>query len=233
LNGKKMRCGARSNVPLWAAALCVLAVACAGTTLTGKQQQHPVLIAAPMTLGEADPEPTDADAEQSASVAATAEVSPEPEPTLTDLPDPRPLAEREQWEYELAFADGQVHVKRVTLRVFDHPVVSARHVGRFAIELWIGRELIERVRFDFPLLGAEVPVAERQDIREAPRFEPGLHASRTVLVPNSKRAVRAQLVDRATGSTTPLPWPPDAPLDPIIPAAETASAQAGSAPIPE
>jgi hypothetical protein len=100
-------------------------------------------------------------------------------------------------------------------KVFDRPVVTARPMGRFAIELWIGRELIDRVRFDFPLLGAEEPPGDRQSIHAEPRFEPGLEAERTILVPNSERATRAQLVDRATGKIQALPWPPDAPLDPV------------------
>lgn len=202
-------------------------LACAGTSLTGKEQQHPVLIATPVPALEPESRALPA-----ASASAT-EAEPAAPPFADEVSDPQPLAQEEQWQYELAFADGTVRVERVSLRVFERPVVTARHVGRFAIELWIGRELIERVRFDFPLLGAEVPVGERRAVREPARFEPGLHALRTVLVPNSARAVRAQLVDRATGSATPLPWPPNAPLAPVIPKAEASVAEPAPAPIPE
>jgi hypothetical protein len=185
-----------------------------------------VLVSAPVALGEGR------NASATPAPSATA-ASTQTKAAVSDVPDPKPLAEREQWEYELTFADGEVRVTAAVLRTVERPVVTARHVGRFANELWIGRELIDRVRFDFPLLGAEVPTAERQAIHEAPRFEPGLHAVRKVLIPNSPRAVRAQLVDRATGETTVLPWPPNAPLDPSIPGAETDAGQGGAAPIPE
>lgn len=210
--------------------LLLVPLACAGARLGGEQQQHPVLVATPITVGEAEPR---AETPEPSATAPTATAVPE---RASEAPDPRPLAEREHWEYELVFHEGEVQVRSVSLRTFERPVVTARHHGRFAVELWIGRELVERVRFDFPLLGAEVPPTERQGIHEQPRFEPGLHAVRTVLVPNARRAVRAQLVDRATGETTLLPWPPDAPLDPIvpiIPAAENADGPAGSTPIPE
>jgi hypothetical protein len=136
------------------------------------------------------------------------------------------------WEYDLHFEEGAVGVARVSRRVFERPVSTARQMGRFAIELWIGRELIDRVRFDFPLIGAETPPGEVRSIHEAPRFEPGLQAERKVLVPSSDRATRAQLVDRATGKIQALPWPPDAPLDPI-PSASLAPGPAETPPIPE
>jgi hypothetical protein len=142
-----------------------------------------------------------------------------PEPTLLThggQPDPEPLRLAAQWEYEVGYDGGAVHVVRVTPKSFARPVVTARQMGRYAIELWIGSELIERVRFDFPLLAAEeVPSGKRRPLNEPPSFASGAHLRRTLLVPRSPRATRAVLVDRATGSVTPLPWPPDAPLAPV------------------
>jgi hypothetical protein len=95
-------------------------------------------------------------------------------------------------------------------------------MGRFAIELWIGRELIERVRFDFPLLAAEdKPKAGAKHAGEMPNFAAATRVSQSVLVPASRRATRALLIDRATGKTEALPWPPDAPF--VAPAAVTGS----------
>jgi hypothetical protein len=73
-------------------------------------------------------------------------------------------------------------------------------MGRFALELFEGASLVERVRFDFPLLGA-------------PDADAGLSLSlklRTrigVVFPATKRGIRLELTDRATGKRWALPWP--------------------------
>jgi hypothetical protein len=136
-------------------------------------------------------------------------------PTHAPLPDPEALRTPDQWEYTFRYDHGDVRVEQVRHLRFEQPVVTARSVGRFAVELWIGRELIDRVRFDFPLLAGEpVPAGRRRPLDEPPTLLPGADTARTVLVPQSARATRAVLVDRATGATRALPWPPDAPLDP-------------------
>ncbi len=129
-------------------------------------------------------------------------------------PDPEPLRMEEQWDYTLTYRDGGVLVDSVEPVKLEAPVVTVRRMGRFAIELWVGSELLERVRFDFPLLGAEPAGAAKKDgprpMREAPRFQ--VEATLDVRVPASPRATRAVLVDRATGESMPLAWPPDAPI---------------------
>lgn len=127
------------------------------------------------------------------------------------LPDPEPLAVARQWEYRLEYDHGAVHVAGVRPLLYAKPVVTARNMGRYAIELWIGHELVDRVRFDFPVIAADAPVTgKRRPLHEAPSLAPGAVVERTVLVPASTRPTRAVLVDRATGKTQPLPWPPDA-----------------------
>ena len=145
-----------------------------------------------------------------------------------ELPDPTPLASSEHWRYELHHRDGSVSVTRVTLVRHARAVVTPRHLGRFAIELWIGRELIDRVRFDFPLLADDSALREGQGSRawSAPSFGPGADVTCAVLVPASPRATRAELVDRSTGSRTSLPWPP-APADPRAPPAASEEASGG------
>ena len=131
------------------------------------------------------------------------------------LPDPDPLRLARQWQYTLLYNRGKVSVQSVKGLRFSHPVVTARNMGRYAIELWIGHELIDRVRFDFPLVAAEVPQhGRRQPIQEPPTLAAGAVVTRQVLVPASTRATRAVLVDRASGVRQPLPWPPDHPLPP-------------------
>jgi hypothetical protein len=132
----------------------------------------------------------------------------------SDLPDPQPLRLDRQWEYELVYDRGKVSVGTVRERRFQRPIVTQRQMGRWAIELWIGAELVERVRFDFPLTAADDPRRGPRPIREPPSFAEGVSTTRTLLVPASPRATRAVLVDRATGELIELPWPPDAPLGP-------------------
>jgi hypothetical protein len=129
-------------------------------------------------------------------------------------PDPEPLRLARQYEYEIVYDAGKVRVASVRRLLYSQPIVTSREMGRWAIELWIGHELIERVRFEFPLLGAEEPRTKpRRPLQEPPSFAEGAHVSRKVLVPASPRATRAVLVDRATGDVQVLPWPPDAPIE--------------------
>lgn len=134
----------------------------------------------------------------------------EPAPPPGSQPDPEPLRVAKQYEYELAYQRGEVSVTQVRAVTYAQPVVTARRMGRYAIELWIGRELVDRVRFDFPMTAADEPEAKGpQRLNAAPNLGEGASATKLVLVPAAERARRAVLVDRATGSATELPWPPD------------------------
>jgi hypothetical protein len=125
-------------------------------------------------------------------------------------PDPPPLVTRAQWLYRFVYKKGDVVVAGVRKKEFERPVATERRVGRFAVELWVGQELVERVRFDFPLLAADpAPEGRKQSLHGTPAFGPGAETSREVAVPASDRATKAVLVDRLNGHTIPLPWPPD------------------------
>ncbi|MEZ4222443.1 MAG: hypothetical protein R3B13_16005 [Polyangiaceae bacterium] len=146
------------------------------------------------------------------------------------MPDPEALKERVQWEYVVEYDHGKVRVVSVTRREYKRPVPTSRTMGRFALELWIGHELLERVRFDFPLLGAEEPKGPRHPLKEPPTFAAGATVQRTILVPNSARATKAFILDRATGERVDLPWPPNAPLPPPgLPSAAVAKAAVADA----
>jgi hypothetical protein len=135
-------------------------------------------------------------------------------------PDPDPLRLADQWEYEFEYQGGTVSVLATTARHFATPVASARRFGRFAVELWIGQELVERIRFDFPGLAPEAAPSETgkpQRLHAPTDLGKGVHVRQTVLVPAAPRARRAQWVDRATGEVRPLPWPPDHPLSEFSP----------------
>jgi hypothetical protein len=80
-------------------------------------------------------------------------------------------------------------------------------MGRFALELFEGPTLIERVRFDFPMLG--VPEApDAGFLRTPPRLEPKLRTRIGVLMPATKRGTKLELWDRARDVRVTLPWPP-------------------------
>jgi hypothetical protein len=110
---------------------------------------------------------------------------------------------------------GEITVERVARVELPAPAASPRRMGRFAVELWIGQELVDRVRFDFPLLAADVAEGRKRPLHDSPRFAPGADTRTTVRVPGSERATRALLVDRLTARVVPLEWPPNATAAPV------------------
>jgi len=117
-----------------------------------------------------------------------------------DLPDPQAVNSEFQLDYLLGFENGELVLLGQSAVELTSPVPTARRFGRFALELWVGKELLERARFDVPLLGAG---AEETDI-----IESGLSAQIKVRIPEVLRARAARVVDRKTGETLQLPWPP-------------------------
>jgi hypothetical protein len=87
-------------------------------------------------------------------------------------------------------------------------------MGRFALELFEGKALMERVRFDFPLLGAgeglDVPDAgtRRPLHADPPSLVPKLVTRIGVMFPATTRGTMLQVWDRATDRRWTLPWPP-------------------------
>lgn len=133
-----------------------------------------------------------------------------PPPRVDALPDPAPQRRKEQIELRLRFEDGSLHVISSRAVVHQQPVVTPRRIGRFAAELWLGGELLERLRFEVPLLGAD----------GGESLERGLVTELTISLPALERANRLQLVDRKTDTATVLDWPPAAPVPPQPEAAE-------------
>lgn len=209
-----------------------VAVACSGARFEGSAQ-GPAL-SMPTRIAEGSDQ--DAGVTDGASDARQLIGAASRDPGPGSLPDPEALKEARHFQYQVIYEKGRVRVASVRAVRFKHPVPAVRKMGRFAIELWLGRELIERVRFDFPLVAAEDPRKKKaHPLHEPPNFADGVVASLEVLVPASARATRALLVDRALGSREDLPWPPDAPLGPHIaelPRDAGALADANAAPNP-
>lgn len=143
-----------------------------------------------------------------AGAPPTEPIMTEPAQRSSAPPDPEPLRQAEQYEYSFAYEDGATRVLGVRPKKFQQPVVTARKMGRFAVELWIGSELVDRVRFDFPLLAVEEPPQRRPKLNAPPSLAGGVLKA-TVLVPAASRARRALLVDRATNREMELDWPPN------------------------
>jgi hypothetical protein len=120
-------------------------------------------------------------------------------------PDPAAMSERQQWVFDLRWDRGDIYLLEVHKIDMGEPHLTPRVMGRFALELFEGPTLIERVRFDFPMLGP--PPAP--DAGKTPaRFEPKLRTRIGVLFPATKRGTRLELWDRATNVRMPLAWPP-------------------------
>jgi hypothetical protein len=177
----------------------------------------------PTALPALPPDSDAGDAGTPAGEKGGAAASASQPPRTGTLPDPPPLRTSEHYEYVVVYSRGQVSVQSVRPWHSRTPLPTGRAIGRYAIELWIGHELVDRVRFDFPLLAAEPPpkTGPRRPLHEPPSLSAGAVVARRVVVPASPRATRALLVDRATGAAQPLPWPPPAPAS---------TSDAGSAP---
>ena len=126
-------------------------------------------------------------------------VTPVGDPSPTP-PDPSPLVERRQWIFDLRCDRGDVWLVGTTARDLDEPQPTPRVMGRFALELFEGdgdlATLVERVRFDFPMLGAPEVDAGPGVIS----FQRQLRTRIGVLFPSTKRGTRLELVDRADRS---------------------------------
>lgn len=129
-------------------------------------------------------------------------------------PDPPAMSERMQWVFDLRWDRGEVYLLEVHKIDMGTPHPTPRVMGRFALELFEGPTLIERVRFDFPMLG--VPEPPDAGMRTQPRFEPKLKTRIGVLFPATSRGTKLELWDRARDVRVALPWPPhEGPAGPV------------------
>ncbi|MGH7434456.1 MAG: hypothetical protein ACRENE_02195 [Polyangiaceae bacterium] len=137
-------------------------------------------------------------------------VSPVGDPSPTP-PDPPPLVERRQWVFDLRWDRGDVWLLGTTAQDLEEPQPTPRVMGRFALELFEGDgslcTLVERVRFDFPMLGPPEGDAGPPGTGVI-SLQRNLRTRIGVLFPSTKRGTRLELVDRATGRRWSLPWPP-------------------------
>jgi len=119
--------------------------------------------------------------------------------------DPDPLVERAQWVFDLRWERGDVWLLGAKRVLMPAPRVTPRAMGRFALELYEGPTLIERVRFDFPLLA--VPDLADAGWASPPALTRKMRTRIGVIFPATQRGTRLELWDRATGDRWSLPWP--------------------------
>ncbi len=141
-----------------------------------------------------------------ADVGDAGKSAPTPNPQAKIPPDPPALAERMQWVFDLRWERGEVYLVQIHKTDMGQIHPTPRVMGRFALELYEGPTLIERARFDFPMLGAYE--AADAGWKGPARFEPKLKTRIGVLFPATKRGTRLELWDRASDRRWPLPWPP-------------------------
>jgi hypothetical protein len=184
--------------------------ACLGIALTaavslGCNRQKPDFGTLPRVIvpfGETASEPAEAQAIPQPSKDAP--VKPQDEEQVSvDAADPPPLVTKEQIDFVFKFDKGAISVLSFERKMLALKTPTDRRVGRFAFELFIGSTLLERVRFDFPLLGAGTP-------QEEDALEGGLTTQTNVRIPWSERANRARILDRKTRNSVEIVWPPEA-----------------------
>jgi hypothetical protein len=146
-------------------------------------------------------------------------------------PDPDPLVTRRKWIYQIIWHEGAVFVPTPRLIERKRPTETPRVMGRFALELYVGRTLVERVRFELPNLDGDVLSGQRRPRGAGLDMERRVRVTASVEVPDSDRATYAVLVDRATGVRQRVPWVPVDRLSATSPAA-SAPGTAASAPTP-
>jgi len=143
-------------------------------------------------------------------------------------PDPPGHASKKQWVFDVSFKNGKASITRVSSNFLNNPTPTARMMGRFAVEFWVGKELLDRIRFDVPLLDRD-PKDQRRGPLRGPNFA-NVSARLTVRMADNPRATFVQIVDRSTGDVQRFAWPPesDGKLVPVGAPAAPASGAAGA-----
>jgi hypothetical protein len=122
-------------------------------------------------------------------------------------PDPQPVASTKQWVFEIRSKDSVPSIVKVSEITVDKPTATARVMGRFALEFYVGTELLDRVRFDVPLAGDVPRDEDQQPGKKRPQWK--VNTKLFARMADHPRATLCRLVDRATGDIQVFLWPPD------------------------
>jgi len=134
------------------------------------------------------------------------------------LPDPTPLVSKEQWVFDLRFSAGDLYLLGIHHVELAASQATPRAMGRFSLELYEGATLLERARFDFPMMGDGAALTHPTATPEAgtplpiqgraPSLTAKVSSRVGVIFPAAPKGTRMEIVDRATDRHWPLPWPP-------------------------
>jgi len=132
--------------------------------------------------------------------AAAAPSSAQTVPRWPRHSDPPPLVTRGFLKLTLRLEHGAPSLRKAVRGTFKKPrAILPRYAGRFAIELYAGKALLDVVRFDFPLAAA---VGESGRAAKLPLYA-GVSAETTVAVPFTDRITSARLRDTKTRAKSP------------------------------
>lgn len=115
-------------------------------------------------------------------------------------PDPTPLVSDAVFVLSVRFNKGAVEISKVRREKLAAKAAVERRMGRFAAELLSGPTLVERVRFDFPLIN--------DDSKASEVYEKGLDVTVEVRIPDSDRPNKLEIWDRATDQRWKFDYPP-------------------------
>jgi hypothetical protein len=136
--------------------------------------------------------------------------------------------------YDLRYSQGDLYLLGIHRVELPAAQATPRAMGRFSLELYEGTALLERARFDFPMLGDTAALAKAGSSGDASTALPiegrpvqlAKITSRVgVMFPASVRGTRIEIVDRALDRRWPLPWPP---TEMTAPPADSGSTDGGS-----
>lgn len=122
-------------------------------------------------------------------------------------PDPPAQASPKQWVFDVSVRRGRVSLERARSVTLDAAVPTPRLMGRFAIELSRRGALLERVRFNAPLLGDDDGREPRRPFARPTFGDVTTHLR--VQLADVPGATQVALVDRAAGELERFRWPPE------------------------
>jgi hypothetical protein len=129
-------------------------------------------------------------------------------PKTGRAPDPPAVPNRKQWVFDIRVFDGAITVAHVEPVRVSKPFGTARVMGRYALELYIGNELLDRIRFDAPLTGDGPPERDSKRPFARPTFD-RVRTRVMVQMADAPRATYVVVVDRAKDTAQRFWWPPE------------------------
>jgi hypothetical protein len=133
----------------------------------------------------------------------------DPPPPKAFSPDPPPHAARAHWVFDIAVRRGKASIEKTRAVTLAKATETRRTTGRFALELRIGHELLDRARFNVPLMGDEPPIRSKRRPFRAPSLD-DVTTRVSAQIADHPRATTLLLVDRITGEEQRFLWPPEA-----------------------